>query len=192
MRKAKIERNTKETQVYGELFLEGKGNFIGETGLGFLDHMLTLFCFHGGFDLRLTVKGDLAVDSHHTMEDIGIVLGQLFREALGNKEGIARYGSFTIPMDEALMSTYVDFSGRGILVYSIEFTREFLGDCATEDFKEFFQGFVREGKITLHILEHYGENNHHKIEGVFKSLGRSLKQATEIVGSGVTSTKGIL
>lgn len=192
MRKASFNRVTAETGIRGSLNLDGEGKFEGTTGLGFLDHMLTLFAFHGSFDLELTVDGDLDVDSHHTMEDAGIVLGTMIREALGDRKGITRYGSFTVPMDESLVSVYLDISNRPVLVYRLDFTREFLGACATEDFGEFFRGLTNSAGITLHIVEHYGENNHHIIEGAFKAFARALKEAVEITGRGVSSTKGLL
>ncbi|MDO5714594.1 MAG: imidazoleglycerol-phosphate dehydratase HisB [Tissierellia bacterium] len=192
MRTAKYKRDTTETKIEGFLDLDGKGIFKGTTGLGFLDHMLTLFAFHGSFDLELNITGDLHVDSHHTMEDCGIVLGTMIREALGDRMGIYRYGSFTIPMDETLISVYLDISNRPVLVYGIRFTREYLGECATEDFGEFFRGLTNAAGMTLHLVQHYGENNHHIIEGAFKAFGRALRQGVTITGEGVSSTKGLL
>jgi imidazoleglycerol-phosphate dehydratase len=172
--------------------LDGSGIAEIETGIGFLNHMLNLFAFHGGFDLKIKCTGDLQVDSHHTSEDIGIALGQAFMEALGDKKGIERYGFFLLPMDEAMARVVVDFSGRPFLVYNIIFTRNELGRMATEDFKEFFKGFVNNSLSTLHIELLYGENDHHKIEAVFKGFGRALKAAAKITSDSLQSTKGVL
>lgn len=192
MRKADFKRITTETEISASLNLDGSGSFTGSTGLGFLDHMLTLFAFHGSFDLTMEMKGDLHVDSHHSMEDAGIVLGHLLKEALGDRKGIARYGNFTMPMDESLVSVYLDISNRPVLVYGLSFTREYLGECALEDFKEFFRGMTNAAGLTLHFVQHYGENNHHIIEGAFKGFARALKQAVALTGTGVSSTKGLL
>lgn len=190
MRKSLIERETKETRISMELDLDGNGKADIDTGIGFLDHMLTLMSFHGGFDLKIICKGDLNVDSHHTAEDLGITLGEAFREALGDKVGIERYGFMILPMDEALARIAVDFSGRSCLVYDIEFNNNSLGNMATEDFKEFFKGFVNNSLCTLHISLLYGENDHHKIEAVFKGFGRALKEAVKITSDNIPSTKG--
>lgn len=191
MRKSLIERETKETRISMELGLDGNGKADIDTGIGFLDHMLTLMAFHGGFDLKIICKGDLNVDSHHTAEDLGITLGEAFRDALGDKVGIERYGFMILPMDEALARIAVDFSGRPCLVYDIEFNSNSLGNMATEDFKEFFKGFVNNSLCTLHIGLLYGENDHHKIEAVFKSFGRALKEAVKITSDNIPSTKGV-
>jgi len=192
MRKSSVRRTTNETDVFIELNLDGSGIAEIETGIGFLNHMLNLFAFHGGFDLKIKCTGDLQVDSHHTSEDIGIALGQAFMEALGDKKGIERYGFFLLPMDEAMARVVVDFSGRPFLVYNIIFTRNELGSMATEDFKEFFKGFVNNSLSTLHIELLYGENDHHKIEAVFKGFGRALKAAAKITSDSLQSTKGVL
>lgn len=192
MRQSKVVRKTEETNIEIEFNLDGSGITQIDTGIGFLDHMLTLFGFHGGFDLKVNCDGDINVDSHHTAEDIGILLGKAFLEAIGDKKGIERYGSKLIPMDEALVRTVLDISGRPYLVYIIDFKRELLGNMATEDFKEFFKGFVNNSLITLHIELLYGENDHHKIEAVFKSFGRALKSASRVTSDNLPSTKGLL
>lgn len=192
MRKSSVRRTTNETDIFIELNLDGSGIAEIETGIGFLNHMLNLFAFHGGFDLKIKCTGDLQVDSHHTSEDIGIALGQAFMVALGDKKGIERYGFFLLPMDEAMARVVVDFSGRPFLVYNIDFTRNELGSMATEDFKEFFKGFVNNSLSTLHIELLYGENDHHKIEAVFKGFGRALKAAAKITSDSLQSTKGVL
>ncbi len=192
MRQSNIKRITNETNIEVELNLDGSGKTEIDTGIGFLNHMLTLFGFHGGFDLKIKCAGDLDVDSHHTAEDIGITLGQAFKEAIGDKKGIERYGTMLLPMDEALARVVVDISGRPYLVYLVDFKREMIKDMATEDFKEFFKGFVNNSLTTLHIELLYGENDHHKIEGVFKGLGRALKYASRITSSTLQSTKGDL
>lgn len=192
MRTGKVSRKTKETDILVELNVDGSGNLDIDTGLGFLDHMLTLFGFHGGFDLKVKCRGDLNVDSHHTCEDIGIALGEVFREALGDKKGIERYGFMLLPMDETLARVASDFSGRPYLVYQVEFNRTMLGQMATEDFREFFRGFVNSSLTTLHIGVLYGENDHHKIEAVFKGFGRALKAACKVTSDCLQSTKGVL
>jgi imidazoleglycerol-phosphate dehydratase len=192
MRQSKVIRKTKETNIEIELNLDGSGDTQIDTGIGFLDHMLTLFGFHGGFDLKVKCDGDINVDSHHTAEDIGILLGKAFLEAMGDKKGIERYGSILLPMDEALARIVLDISGRPYLVYNVEFTRDLIGTIATEDFKEFFKGFANNSLITLHIELLYGENDHHKIEAVFKGFGRVLKSASKITSEILPSTKGVL
>lgn len=192
MRKSSVKRKTNETDIFVELNLDGNGIAEIDTGIGFLNHMLNLFAFHGNFDLKIKCVGDLDVDSHHTSEDVGIALGQSFKEALGDKKGIERYGFFLLPMDESLARVAVDFSGRPCLVYNIDFMREQLGSMATEDFKEFFKGFVNNSLSTLHMELLYGENDHHKIEAAFKGFGRALKQACKITSDSLQSTKGAL
>lgn len=192
MRQSNIKRITNETNIEVELNLDGSGKTEIDTGIGFLNHMLTLFGFHGGFDLKIKCVGDLEVDSHHTAEDIGITLGQAFKEAIGDKKGVNRYGTMLLPMDEALARVVVDISGRPYLVYILDFNREMIKDMATEDFKEFFKGFVNNSLTTLHIELLYGENDHHKIEGVFKGFGRALKSASCVTSSILQSTKGNL
>lgn len=192
MRLSNLNRKTNETDIKIVLNLDGSGKTEIHTGIGFLDHMLTLFGFHGGFDLNVKCIGDLNVDSHHTSEDIGILLGKTFMDAIGNKKGIERYGSMLLPMDEALARVVVDISGRPYLVYNAELHRDMLGNMATEDLKEFFKGFVNNSLITLHIDVLCGENDHHKIEAVFKGLGRALKAACCITSNDLQSTKGVL
>jgi len=192
MRIAKIERKTLETEVLVEMNLDGNGNSEINTGIGFLDHMLTLMAFHGSFDLKVNCSGDLYVDEHHTVEDIGITLGQAFNKALGDKNGIKRYSSIYIPMDEALCNTVVDISNRPYLVFNVNFEREKVGNMDTQNFKEFFRAFVNESKTTLHINLLYGENDHHKIEAVFKAFARTLKEGIQITSDKVSSSKGVL
>ncbi len=192
MRKSSIKRMTSETDIEIVLNLDGSGITEIDTGIGFLNHMLTLLGFHGGFDLKIKCMGDLDVDSHHTAEDVGIALGQAFREALRDKMGIERYGFMLLPMDEAMVRVAIDLSGRPYLVYNIEFNRGSLGAIAAEDFKEFFKGFVNNSLSTLHIELLYGENDHHKIEAVFKGLGRALRKACCVTSDRLQSTKGEL
>ncbi len=192
MRIAKIERKTLETEVLVEINLDGKGNSEINTGIGFLDHMLTLMAFHGSFDLKVNCNGDLYVDEHHTVEDIGITLGQAFNKALGDKKGIKRYSSIYIPMDEALCNTVLDISNRPYLVFNVNFEREKVGNMDTQNFKEFFRAFVNESKTTLHINLLYGENDHHKIEAVFKAFARTLKEGIQITSDKISSSKGVL
>lgn len=195
MRTSKIERNTLETKILVDLNLDGNGQSQIDTGIGFFDHMLTLLAFHGNFDLKVKCDGDLEVDGHHTIEDLGIALGMAFKEALGDKRGIKRYGAFTICMDEALVTTNLDISNRPFLVFNVNLTCERIGTFETELAVEFFRAFAFNGGITLHINEHYGDNNHHIVEAVFKSLGRALKEAVSIDEKNkdkVISSKGVL
>lgn len=195
MRTSQINRKTAETDISLKLNLDGKGKSLVASGCGFLDHMLILFARHAGFDLELTCKGDTFVDYHHTTEDIGICLGQAVREALGNKRGIVRYGSMLLPMDEALILTAVDISGRGMLRFNLDIPTEKVGDFDTELVKEFFLAFARESDITVHIRQLDGENSHHIIEGTFKSFARSLRQAVSIdekFKDEIPSTKGVI
>ncbi|MBN2286850.1 MAG: imidazoleglycerol-phosphate dehydratase HisB [Tissierellales bacterium] len=192
MRTSKISRKTKETDILIQFNLDGNGIAKINTGIGFLDHMLTLFAFHGGFDLEVNCKGDLEVDSHHTAEDIGLALGTAVYQALGDKKGIKRYASLYLPMDEALCRMAIDISGRPFLVYKVDLTRPYLGQMDTQNFEEFFRAFISESRITLHTEILYGNNDHHKIEAVFKAFGRALKEASEVIGDQVSSTKGVL
>lgn len=191
MRTAEISRKTKETDINAILSLDG-GECEISTGIGFFDHMLTAFAVHGGFGLKLNVKGDLDVDGHHTVEDTGIVLGQAFSKALGDKSGIARYGSFYIPMDEALALCVVDISGRPYLVFDDVFNGQMIGGFDSSLIVEFLRAFAVNAGITLHMNVMYGKNSHHMAEAVFKSLGHALKVACVITGSDVLSTKGVL
>ncbi|MBQ4290162.1 MAG: imidazoleglycerol-phosphate dehydratase HisB [Clostridia bacterium] len=195
MRSASVSRKTAETSVALSLDLDGAGESSVQTGCGFLDHMLTLFAKHGRFDLTVSCEGDTEVDFHHTTEDIGIVLGQAFAEALGEKRGIRRYGDCVLPMDEALVLCAADLSGRGILGYDLTLSAQKVGDFDTELAKEFWLGFVRESGVTLHLRELSGENAHHVLEASFKAAGRALRQAVSIdpdFYDDIPSTKGIL
>ena len=192
MRKAEIIRNTKETQIKVELDLDG-GAVEVSTGIGFFDHMLTAFGVHGGFGLKAVVEGDLEVDTHHTAEDTGIVLGKAFKEALGDLKGITRYGSFTIPMDESLATADLDISNRPFLVFNARFEQERCGDYETCVTEEFFRAFAENAGITLHINVPYGSNAHHQVEAIFKAVAHALRIAiTKNDGAGVPSTKGVL
>ena len=191
MRKADITRKTKETVISASLNLDG-GEVKIKTGIGFLDHMLTALGVHGGFGLTLAAKGDLDVDGHHTAEDVGIVLGKAFCEALGDKGGIVRYGSAFIPMDEALGFCAVDISGRPFLVFNAEFVNEKIGELDTCLIEEFMRAFAFNAGITLHLRCEYGKNDHHKAEALFKALAYALKAATRQNSGGVVSTKGVL
>ena len=195
MRTATINRKTKETDISLKINLDGKGDSKIDSGCGFLDHMLTLFAKHGRFDLEVTCKGDTEVDDHHTVEDIGISLGQAFKEAIGDKKGLVRYGYMILPMDEALILSAVDFSGRAYLGYDMLIPTEKVGTFDTELVEEFWYGFVRNAECTLHIKELDGTNSHHIIEGAFKSVAHSLKDAVKIddkFQDEVLSTKGVL
>lgn len=195
MRESKIIRKTAETQIELSLKLDGNGVAQVKSGCGFLDHMLTLFAAHSGFDLTVSCVGDTVVDDHHTVEDIGICLGSAFLEALGDKKGIARYGDTILPMDEALIMSAVDISGRAMLCYDFEFLTEKVGTFDVELAEEFWQSFVRTANITLHITQLAGRNSHHIIEGTFKSVAHSLKEAVAIDEKNkdkIPSTKGVL
>ena len=195
MREATITRKTAETDIRLALRLDGSGKSEISSGLGFLDHMLTLFARHGRFDLTLTCDGDVRVDGHHSAEDVGICLGQAFREALGDKKGIVRYGDTTLPMDEALILTAADISGRSCLACELSIPAQKVGDFDTELVAEFWAAFVRSAALTLHIRQLSGMNSHHIIEGVFKSAARTLRKACALdpaLGDEVPSTKGTL
>ena len=192
MRTAKLERKTAETEILLSLNLDGVGESRIDSGCGFLNHMLTLFARHGSFDLELSCRGDTDVDYHHTTEDIGIALGQAFAQAVGDKKGIARYGSFYIPMDEALAFCSLDISGRPFLVFDAAFPQWRCGEfdcCLTE---EFFRAFAVNAGVTLHIQSVYGKNSHHIIEAIFKAVAHALKAAVKIEYEGTLSTKGVL
>ena len=194
MRFETVKRKTAETDIELSLCLDGKGESSIDTGCGFLDHMLTLFAKHGSFDLSVTCKGDTDVDYHHTVEDIGISLGTAFRNALVDKRGINRYGNMILPMDESLILTAVDFSGRAYLGCALDIHTEKVGDFDTELVEEFWYGFVRSAECTLHIRQLAGGNSHHIIEGVFKSAARCFKQAVSLGADpdSIPSTKGVL
>lgn len=194
MRSAKIARKTFETQVELEINLDGKGDVGIDTGVGFLDHMLTLLAKHGFLDLQLKAAGDLQVDAHHTVEDCGIVLGQAIKEALGNKEGIHRYGSCLLPMDEALAQVALDFSGRPFLAWKAEIPKVMLGNMEAEMIEEFFRAVAMESGLTLHIRILEGKNTHHMVEAVFKAFARAFADAIALDRrvKGVMSSKGSL
>jgi imidazoleglycerol-phosphate dehydratase len=194
-RTAKIQRDTKETQITGELRIEGKGRYEISTGIRFLDHMLELFTKHGGFDLKLTATGDLDVDQHHTVEDAGIVIGQLFAKALGDRKGINRAGYFVLPMDETLCVVAVDLGGRPALVYKDKVKVVHVGDLQTELVPDFFDGFVTHAGANLHAKILYGRSNHHKLEAIFKCWARAMRYACstdEQLKDQLPSTKGLL
>ena len=195
MRSAECVRKTAETDISLKLCLDGSGSGSIATGCGFLDHMLTLFARHGRFDLDITCKGDTWVDDHHTVEDVGIALGQAFSQALGDKRGICRYGDITLPMDEALILAAVDLSGRGYLGYALQIPTQKVGSFDTELVEEFFLGFIRNAQCTLHLRQLAGSNSHHIIEGAFKAAGRCLRAAVAIdpaCKDEIPSTKGVL
>ena len=193
MRTAEILRKTAETDIMLTLNLDGSGKSAIRTGVGFLDHMLTLFAAHGKFDLSVSCQGDTYVDDHHSAEDIGICLGKAFNEALGDKRGITRYGSFLLPMDEALIQTAVDISGRSCLGYGLEIPTEKIGSFDSELVEEFWLAFVRNCPMSLHIRQLAGKNSHHIVEGCFKSVARSLRIAVASDGTDdIPSTKGVL
>lgn len=193
-RTCKITRKTNETDITLELSLDGSGKSNIDTGIGFFDHMLNSFAKHGFFDLNIACKGDLYVDSHHTIEDVGIVLGQAIKEALGNKKGIKRYGYFILPMDEALILCSMDLSGRPYFVFDASFTVEQVGNMDTEMVKEFFYAVTYNGGMNLHMKQLEGSNNHHIIEGMFKAFAKAFDEAVQIDNriDGVLSTKGTL
>ncbi|MDR0424308.1 MAG: imidazoleglycerol-phosphate dehydratase HisB [Clostridiales Family XIII bacterium] len=192
MRSSEVTRTTKETDIRVELALDGSGAAEIETGIGFFDHMLTAFAAHSGFDLKVSCKGDVFVDGHHTIEDVGITLGQAFAAALGDKDGISRYGNFSVPMDEALASCSIDISGREYLVFNGSFHYARIGRMETQMVKEFFRAFASNARLTLHINILYGENDHHKCEAAFKAFAHAVAEAAAITRSGTLSTKGSL
>lgn len=194
IRLSKVSRKTNETDITLELGIDGSGKAAIETDVPFLNHMLDLFTKHGQFDLSVNAKGDIEIDDHHTVEDIGICLGQTFREALGDKNGIKRYASVFVPMDEALAQVVIDISNRPHFEYRAEYPSQVVGSFNTELVHEFLWKFALEARITLHVIVHYGKNTHHMIEAVFKALGRALDEATSIDPrvKGVPSTKGVL
>ena len=190
MRKAHLERNTNETKINLTLNLDGSGESHIDTGIGFFDHMLDLLAFHSQMDIRLRAVGDLEVCDHHTIEDCGIALGTAFKEALGDKKGIERYGSFRLVMDESLADVILDISGRPVLVFDATFKRETIGNYSVEMTKEFFYAFAVASGLSLHIHVPYGENDHHKIEAIFKAFARALKQAVALTSDILPSSKG--
>ncbi len=195
MRTSVINRKTAETDIQLSINLDGEGKSEINTGVGFLDHMLTLFASHGRFDLTVDCKGDIEVDDHHSAEDIGICLGKAFDEALSEKKGITRYGSMILPMDEALILTATDISGRACLCFNVDFPTEKIGTFDTELLEEFLLAFVRNCPMSLHVKKLAGSNSHHIAEGVFKSMARTLKTAVAVdpsLGDKIPSTKGVL
>ena len=195
MRTAKVERKTKETDIKLSINLDGKGQYSINTSIPFLDHMLSLMCKHGIFDMKLKAKGDIDIDFHHTVEDIGIVLGKAVRQALGDMKGISRYGQATVPMDEALASVSLDVSGRPYLVYKVSFPKKSkIKNFDPDLIEDFLQAFVSNSSITLHVESPYGRNTHHIIEAVFKALGKALRNAVSIDPrmKGIPTTKGKL
>ncbi len=194
MRRGRIERRTTETEIFVDLTIDGKGGYTIDTSIPFFDHMLSLFSRHGLFDLTVRAKGDTDIDFHHTVEDVGICLGEALDKALGEKRGIRRYGHATVPMMEALAAVSLDLGGRPYLVYNVRLSGGKVGNFDTELVEEFFRAFANAGKIDLHINLLYGSNIHHSIEAIFKALGRALDEATSIDEriEGVLSTKGML
>ena len=192
MRKATLRRTTGETDISISLTIDGTGRFEGTSGIGFFDHMLHLLARHSGMDISLTCQGDLDVDNHHTIEDIGITLGEVFEKALGDKKGIHRYGCFFCPMDETLSRIVLDLSGRPYLVFDVDIPVERIGSFETEMTREFFLAFANNAKMNLHMATMYGVNGHHIVESLFKGIGHALKEAVTIEGDTVLSTKGVL
>lgn len=191
MRSTELKRETRETQIQLKLNVDGSGAFTGSSGIGFFDHMLTAFAVHGGFDISLKMQGDLEVDGHHSVEDVGIVLGQAFAQVL-DKAKIQRFGSFYVPMDEALAFCALDISGRPYLVFDASFSNQSVGayDCCLTE--EFFRAFAMNSGITLHIRLEYGSNDHHKIEAIFKAVAHALQQAVALRQGNILSSKGVL
>lgn len=192
MRQAEIHRKTGETDIAISLVIDGEGRFEGSTGIGFFDHMMNLLACHSGMDISLSCRGDLEVDNHHTIEDLGIALGSVFLKALGDKKGIRRYGAFFCPMDETLSRIVLDLSGRPYFVYDVKIPVERIGTFETEMTREFFLAFAMHGMMNLHMACLYGENGHHIVESLFKGLGHALKEAVTVEGGRVLSTKGVL
>ncbi len=192
-RRSSIKRKTTETSIALELDLDGTGAYDLHTGVGFFDHMLSHVAKHGNVDLSVKAEGDLHIDEHHTVEDIGICFGRALLEALGDKRGIERFGSAFVTMDESLARTVIDLSGRSYFVYQVEFTRESINQFSLELIREFFQAVASEGRVNLHIANLYGSNAHHQAEAIFKSFGRALRQAVALTGADrIPSTKGVL
>lgn len=192
MRKVSLARKTAETDITLTLNIDGSGIFRGSSGIGFFDHMLNLLAAHSGMDLELSCRGDLAVDNHHTVEDIGIVFGDALKQALGDKKGIRRYGMFYLPMDETLSRIVVDLSGRPYFVWQVRIPAERIGSFETETAREFFLALSMHGMMNLHMACLYGENSHHIVESLFKGLGRALREAVREENGWIPSTKGVL
>lgn len=191
-RKASLTRKTNETDIRLQLVLDGKGKYEIETGVGFFDHLLSHFVKHSRFDLTLSAKGDLQVDAHHTVEDVGIALGEALVEALGDKKGIGRFGHSVVPMEDAKAEVSIDLSGRPYLVFCVEFLSPKIGDFDAELVREFLRAFSTSGKFNLHVEVPYGHNSHHMAEAIFKALGQAFSQAVRLVGGDIPSTKGKL
>lgn len=192
MRQADVQRVTSETEISIEVNLDGSGMYEIETSIGFFNHMLELFSKHSGIDIKLKVKGDIHIDYHHTVEDVGIVLGQSLLKALGNKKGIDRYGFFILPMDETLIECAVDLSGRSFLNYDVKFFNDKVGGFDIELVEEFLKAFSDNLKANVHVVKRYGKNSHHIAEGIFKCLAKSVKMAIKIVDDSIPSTKGVI
>ena len=188
----KIERKTRETYINLQINIDGKGKFLGTSHIGFFDHMLELLAKHSSFDIKLTCQGDLEVDSHHLIEDLGISMGLCLNESLKDKKGIQRYASVTLPMDEVLTMVSIDLSSRAYYVGNFSLKREKIGDFECEMLREFLYALAINGKMNLHVNNFYGENDHHKVESIFKALARALKDASRIVSDEILSTKGVL
>ncbi|MHC4214603.1 MAG: imidazoleglycerol-phosphate dehydratase HisB [Planctomycetota bacterium] len=191
-RTAKVQRKTKETNVDCQVNLDGVGKYEIDTGIGFLDHMLSHLSKHSGIDLVLKAKGDLEVDAHHTVEDVGICLGEVLIDALGDKKGIVRYGHSSVPMEETMANVSIDLSGRAAFVYNAEYRTDKIGDFDVECIEEMLKSFSANGKFNLHINVPYGTNSHHIAEAIFKALGQSLGKSVKIEGDDIPSTKGVL
>ena len=192
MRTSTKERRTKETNIKLTLNLDGTGKAEIDTGVGFFDHMLTSFAVHSRFDLSVKCTGDTGVDAHHSVEDVGIVLGKAFAEAIGDKTGVARYGNFGVPMDEALATCHIDVSGRAYTVLDAPFTAERIGELDTQMIPEFFRAFANNAGVTVHLRVHYGENDHHNAEALFKAFAHALCIAVSLTGDDLLTTKGVL
>ena len=191
-RQAEIVRKTNETDITVNMNLDGTGTYDIDTGVGFLDHMLAHLSKHSHIDLTIKAKGDLEVDAHHTVEDVGICLGNCLNDALGDKKGLARYGNSSLPMEDALANVALDFSGRAFCVYNAEYCTEKIGDFDVECIEEFLRSFTNAGKFNLHVNVPYGSNSHHIAEAIFKAIGQAVGQATKIIGTEIPSTKGTL
>ncbi|MBZ4672437.1 imidazoleglycerol-phosphate dehydratase HisB [Deferrivibrio essentukiensis] len=192
LRKAHIKRVTSETEISVDINLDGNGSYEIETGIGFFNHMLELFSKHSGIDIKLKMKGDIHIDFHHTVEDVGIVLGQAILQGLGDKKGINRYGFFMLPMDETLIECAVDLSGRSFLNYDVKFFADKVGGFDIELVEEFLKAFSDNLKANVHVIKRYGKNSHHIAEGIFKCLAKSIKTAIRVVDDSIPSTKGVI
>ncbi len=192
VRTAKLERKTNETDISVEMNIDGMGSYEIETGIGFLDHMLSHLCKHGKIDMKLRAKGDLHIDDHHTVEDVAICIGQCLDKALGDKKGINRYGNSSVPMEDAMANVVLDLSGRPFCVYNVKYINQKIGEFDVECVEEFLRAFINNAKCNLHIDVPYGTNSHHIAEAIFKALGKALSQAVQVTGTEIPSTKGSL